>query len=125
MNVSSEQQVVEEAAVRALRATRASDARTAPARHSQQTPQCPHVARFVAVMQFGGTWSPEESAHLAAGCPFCEKVRRMLAAALAPDEDETVLNVTATTGEETVTEIDSAKLKKPGKKGTPGDTPMS
>jgi hypothetical protein len=128
MNVSSEQQVVEEAAVRALRATRAKDAESAPARHSQQTPQCPHVTRFAAVMKFGGTWTPEESAHIAAGCPFCEKVRRMFAAAMVPtiDQEETVTNLNTTTGEETVTELGPAKPAKPPKKGAPpGDKPKT
>ena len=95
MNVSNEQQVAEQAVVRAVRATRAADAETGPARHSQQTDRCPHVGRFAAVMNAGGSWSAAEAEHVRA-CAFCQKVFGMFAATAGEAaRDETVLGLTA------------------------------
>jgi len=96
MNVSNELQVAEEAVARALRATQANDAATGPPRHSQQTDQCPNIARFATVLRFGGKWTPEEDAHIAGGCPFCQKVFAMFVAAT---QEETEYD--ANTDEET------------------------
>jgi hypothetical protein len=133
MNVSNEQRVLEEAAVRALRAARASDAATAPKRHSAQTPQCPSLGRFTAVLKFGGTWTADEGAHLRTKCPYCERTRRAFAAALtAASQDDTFTGLPRTgegtqtaTGssegaEDTVTDL---KRQKPGKPGRPDSTP--
>jgi hypothetical protein len=81
MNVSNELQVAEEAVARALRATQANDAATGPPRHSEQTDQCPNIARFATVLRFGGKWTAEEANHIASGCRFCQKVFGMFAAA--------------------------------------------
>jgi hypothetical protein len=119
MNVSQEQRAIEEAAVRAVRATRARDEATAPARHSQQTDQCPNIARFTMVNKFGARWSTAELAHIG-GCPFCARVKQMFADAMKEvAQDETVVDLSANS-EETVTEM---KGRKPAKPDTPGDAP--
>jgi hypothetical protein len=101
MNVSKELQVSEEAVVRALYATQANDA-AGPPRHSAQTDQCPNIARFAVVLRFGGKWTPEEDAHIAGGCPFCQKVFAMFADATREETEHD-----ADTGEETT--VDQVK----------------
>lgn len=87
MNVSNEVQVAEEAVVRALRATQANDAATGPPRHSQQTDQCPNIARFVAVLRCGENWTAQEADHIASGCRFCQKVIAMFADSTREDTE--------------------------------------
>jgi hypothetical protein len=116
-------QMTDEAVARLLRATRANDTAAAPTRHSQQTPQCPHAARFAAVMKFGDKWTAEENAHLATGCAFCAKVTEMFAKALtAAAQTETVQDETVTNlggADDTVT---GKPRPKPKKNAPPGDT---
>jgi hypothetical protein len=117
MNVSNEQQVIEEAIVRALRATRANDAETAPARHPRQTPQCPSIARFAAVYKAGAKWSDDEFAHQKAGCEFCQSVHRLFSDALtAASREDTVTNMNS--NEET-----QIGLVPPAKKPHPSPRP--
>jgi hypothetical protein len=107
----------EEAVVRVLRATRANEAAGAPARHSQQTGQCPHLARFAAVLKFGGRWTPGEEAHLQTRCAFCTRVRHTFSTARAAvAQEDTVLNLSAGS-EETVTGLPPAKPAKPARPG--------
>ena len=116
MNASNEQQIAEEGVVRALRATRANDAETGPPRHSQQTDQCPNVARFAVVMNFGGKWSSAEAKHVS-GCAFCQKVFGMFAAAAREiARDETVLGLETTQD----TQFGLPMPKPPGDKPKPG-----
>jgi hypothetical protein len=120
MNKTNEQ-VAEEAVVRVLRATHANDAATAPARHRQQTSQCPHVSRFAAVLKFHDQWTSEEFAHLQSGCPFCKRVQHMFAAALAEAaKEDTVVNLSKSGSEETVLGLSP---RKPAKPDAPGDAP--
>jgi hypothetical protein len=120
MNVSNEQQATEETTVRTLRAIRARDAATAPARHSQQTDQCPNVARFAAVLRFKTSkWTPEENAHVDS-CPFCQRVRNMFSFAMKEAaQEETVIDL-STNSEETVSGL---KPRKPPKSDPPGEMP--
>jgi hypothetical protein len=119
----TDEQVAEQTVVRVLRATRANDAETAPARHSQQTPQCPHISRFAAVLKFGAKFTPEEEAHIKSGCKFCKRVGSTFAAAMSAQmQEETVHNLSAG-AEDTVTGIGATKPKKPKKPEAPGDAP--
>lgn len=123
MNVSNEQQVIEEAVVRALRATRANDAETAPRRHRRQTPQCPSIARFASVRRGQqDNWTEEEKRHVG-GCPFCQNLSRLFTvaiaeAAVAAAREDTVMNVD--TSQETQTGLSTAPgAKKSGKPSKP------
>ena len=80
LTVASGLQVAEQGVVRAVRATRAADAETGPARHSQQTDQCPPIGRFAVVMNAGGSWTEAEAQHVR-DCAYCKKVSGMFAAA--------------------------------------------
>lgn len=112
MNPQNDTQVAEEAVVQILRATRIVEAEApGPTRHSQQTDQCPNIARFTAVYCAGARWLPEESAHVAT-CPFCQKVLDMFATAVSKiAQASTVSDAVAKSEEETFRNID---LKKPG-----------
>jgi hypothetical protein len=123
MNVSNEQQVIEEAVAQVLRATRANDAETAPARHTQQTDQCPNIARFAAVFKFRGKWTAAEAQHILGGCPFCQKVFNMFATTAA--QEDTVMNMD--TNQETQVEIPGKKKKDsaPVEKPKPREKPKS
>lgn len=109
MNVSNDQQVIEETVSRLLGATRANDTETAPARHSQQTDQCPNVARFAAVFKFREKWTAEEANHILGGCPFCKKLFDMFQSTTA--QEDTVMNMDA--NQETHIEVPQK-----GKKGS-------
>jgi hypothetical protein len=111
MNVSNEQQVVEEAVARILRATRDNDAETAPTKHSQQTDKCPDITRFAAVFKSRGRWTQDEANHIMGGCPFCQKVFAMFVTATS--QEDTVTNVD--TSQETQVGLPSSKSIKPSK----------
>jgi hypothetical protein len=113
------EQVAEETVVGVLRALRANDA-AVPARHSQQTPRCPPISRFVVVANGRGQWTAEETTHLRTSCPFCERVLRLLdTAKVAAAQEETVVDISGG-GEETVGGLSP---RKPGKPAAPGDAP--
>ncbi len=120
MNVSDEIAVEEEAAVRALRATKVNDAASGgPVRHSEQTDQCPHVARFATVYRFNGRWTAPEQHHVDR-CAFCLRVRQMfLAAATVATEEDTVTNFVSPE-ETTALNLPAAKVKLPGDNPKPG-----
>jgi hypothetical protein len=133
MNVSNEQQVAEEVIVRALRATRANDAETAPRRHPRQTPQCPPLARFAAVLRSGQAqpddWTEEERAHIRV-CSFCQSLFASFRAAKEDKEakeaalarEDTVMNIDAS--QETHTGLSTAPgTKKSGKAPKPPARP--
>lgn len=109
MNVSNEQQTSDETIVRALRATRANDADAAPKRHRRQTDQCPNIARFAAVLRKDGTdtWTAAESAHMRAGCAYCQSLCGLFRAAANATE-------AAAAGELTVTGLSAEEETKTG-----------
>jgi hypothetical protein len=115
----NETQVAEEAVVQIMRATRVADAESGPARHSQQTDQCPKISRFAAVYKHGGKWTPAEDAHVAK-CAFCQKVLDMFASAMSKvAQAETHSEAKSKAEEETFRDMN---VKKPGTPGA-GDEP--
>lgn len=118
MSVSSEQRVSEEAIVRVLRATRANDAEAAPKKHPRQTPQCPSIARFAAVLRRKAgsdeKWTPSEDSHHR-GCAFCMSLFRLFNAAADAASAAGDLTVSGLdTGEETQTGVSLPGAKKSG-----------
>lgn len=114
MSVSNEIAVAEEAAVRALRATKANDvASRGPVRHSAQTDECPHVARFATVYRFNGHWTAEEQGHVDR-CAFCFRVKQMFVAAAATATVEDTVTNLVSPEEATALNLPAAGAKLPG-----------